>query len=268
MPRTGSMMMSFPTFGGVTKKLVLANLIVFGLVVISGLVPALKSVIGALILTPIFALKSFYLWQFVTYAFVQIGLLQALFNLLSLWFIGSYLEAVKGGKWLLEIYFISVIGGAVIGAALSFSGVLHLSPLESTYSASSGIFGLLAAFAVLFGDQEFMMFPLPIGIRAKYLVIIYVLIALVSFVGGGSPLTYLVELAGGLCGFLYTKSAPNRGYRSAASERYFGLRNNYYRWKRQRAAKKFQVYMREQDREIHFDKEGRYIDPDDRRRMH
>jgi hypothetical protein len=28
------------------------------------------------------------------------------------------------------------------------------------------------------------------------------------------------------------------------------------------------VYMGKQGREVHFDKEGRYVDPDDRRRMH
>ncbi len=261
-------MLSFPQFGGVTKKLVLANLAVYAVVLLSGFVTPLKSFIGALILTPIFAFKSLYIWQFVTYSFVQIGLLAVLFNMLSLWFIGAYLEAVRGGKWLLEIYFLSVIGGGVIAAALSFTGVLHLSPLESTYSASSGIFGLLAAFAVLFGDQEFMLFPLPIGIRAKYLVVIYLLIALVSLVGGGSPLTYLAYLSGGLCGFLYAKSAPKRGYKTAASEQYFGIRNRYYRWKRGRAARKFQVYMRKQNRDVHFDEEGRYVDPDDRTRMH
>ncbi len=268
MPRVGSTMLSFPQFGGVTKKLVLANLAVYAVVLLSGLIPSLKGVVGALILTPIFALKSLYLWQLVTYSFVQIGLFAVLFNLLSLWFVGAYLEAVRGSKWLLEIYFLSVVGGGLIAAVLSFTGVLRLSPMESTYGASSGIFGLLAAFAVLFGDQEFMLFPLPIGIRAKYLVVIYLLIALVSLVGGGSPLTYLTYLAGGLCGFLYAKAAPRRGYKTAASERYFGLRNSYYRWRRARAARKFEVYMRKQNRDVHFDKEGRYVDPDDPTQMH
>ncbi len=269
MPRTGSMMLSFPRFEGMTRKLILINLVVYAAVLLSRFVPALKYFIGAMILRPDLAVMHLYLWQFVTYAFVDAGgIFGILFNMLSLWFIGAYLEGVKGSKWLLEIYMLSVVGGGVLAAALSFTGVLHLSPLEFTYGASSGIFGLLAAFAVLFGDQEFMLFPLPIGIRAKYLVIIYLLIALVSLIGGGSPLTYLAILGGGLVGFLYTKAAPQRGYRYAASERYFGLRNHYYRWRRGRAARKFEVYMRKQDRQVSFDKEGRYIDPDDPKRMH
>lgn len=261
-------MLSFPRFGGATRQLVLANLAVYVLVLFSAFFPPLKVTVSLLVLTPLLAFKSFYLWQLVTYAFVQTGLFGVLFNLLSLWFIGAYLEAERGSKWLLEIYFLSVVGGGVLAAALSFTGVMHLSPLQSTYGAASGIFGLLAAFAVLFGDQEFMLFPLPIGIRAKYLVIIYLLIAIVSFVGGSSPLTYLGYLGGGLCGFLYARAAPRKGYRYAASEQYFGWRNRYYRWKRGRAAKKFEVYMRKQNRDVAFDKEGRYIDPDDRQRMH
>jgi hypothetical protein len=40
------------------------------------------------------------------------------------------------------------------------------------------------------------------------------------------------------------------------------LRNEYYRWKRRRAARKFQVYMRKQNRDVNFDENGKYIDPD------
>jgi hypothetical protein len=49
------------------------------------------------------------------------------------------------------------------------------------------------------------------------------------------------------------------------SEGYFGLRNAYYRAKRRRAARKFEVYMGKQGRQVHFDKEGRYVDPDARK---
>jgi len=47
------------------------------------------------------------------------------------------------------------------------------------------------------------------------------------------------------------------------SERYYEMKNSYYRWKRRRAAKKFEVYMRQHDQEVHFDEHGNYIPPDD-----
>src|SRR5439155_963638 len=67
-------------------------------------------------------------------------------------------------------------------------------------------------------------------------------------------------------GFLYLTFPPTRGFPFGFSERYFGLRNGYYRWKRRRAARKFEVYMRMQNREVHFDKDGRYVDPDELRK--
>jgi hypothetical protein len=47
----------------------------------------------------------------------------------------------------------------------------------------------------------------------------------------------------------------------------YAVRNRYYRWKRRRAARKFEVYMRSQGRTVRFDGNGRPIDedPDDRK---
>ena len=47
------------------------------------------------------------------------------------------------------------------------------------------------------------------------------------------------------------------------SEKYFGLRNSYYRWKRKRAARKFEVYMRKHDRTVTFDEHGNFVSPPD-----
>jgi predicted lipid-binding transport protein (Tim44 family) len=40
------------------------------------------------------------------------------------------------------------------------------------------------------------------------------------------------------------------------------MRNSYYRWKRRRAARKFEVYMRSQGRTVHMDGSGKQIDDD------
>jgi hypothetical protein len=40
------------------------------------------------------------------------------------------------------------------------------------------------------------------------------------------------------------------------------MRNRYYRWKRRRAARKFEVYMRKQGRTVRFDGQGKLIDED------
>jgi membrane associated rhomboid family serine protease len=263
MARIGSSTLVFPPFRGFTRRLVLANLAVFFVLLVLGAVnrSLSNSIFALLALTPE-AVVHGYVWQLVTYAFVHRGILEALFNLLSLWFIASYIEQVKGSRWLTEIYFLAVAGGALISTALSFTPIPRLSPLDYASGAQAGIFGLLAAFAVLFGEQQFFLFPLPIGIKAKYLVLIYLLIAIASLFGGGSILPLVVYLAGGLMGFIYARRARARGLSFAVSERVYGLRNGYYRWKRRRAARKFEVYMRKHNRDVRFDKEGRYVDPD------
>jgi hypothetical protein len=73
------------------------------------------------------------------------------------------------------------------------------------------------------------------------------------------------HLGGLLFGFIYVKFLLRRGLVFALSERYYGLRNDYYRAKRRRAAKKFQVYMKEQGRDAgSFDEYGNYKPPDDK----
>jgi hypothetical protein len=87
------------------------------------------------------------------------------------------------------------------------------------------------------------MFPLPFMIRAKYLVAVYMLISLAMLFSAERGFAFS-QLGGALFGYLYIKFAPRRGFAFASSERLYGVRNQYYRWKRRRAAKKFEVYMR------------------------
>src|SRR5580704_13520675 len=264
--RTGFSALSFPSFRGVTSQLVIANVAVyFVLLLLQFAAPHVASIIVTYFaLTPALLLHGF-LWQLATYSFLNAGVLHVAFNMLTLWFIGSFLETSKGSRWLLEVYFLCAIGGGLIGSALSFTQIFHSSPVSTTSSADAALFGLLAAFAVLFGDLEMYMFPLPVAIKAKYLVIVYMLIEVALLLSGRPPLAYFVILSGEFLGFLFAGRAPRKAVSLAVSEGLFSLRNNYYRWKRRRTARKFEVYMRKQNRDVRFDNEGRYIDPDEKR---
>jgi membrane associated rhomboid family serine protease len=265
-PRTGFSALSFPSFSGVTSQLVLANVAVFFvLLLMEYAAPRVAFlVLSYFSLTPALLLHG-WVWQLATYSFLNAGVLHVALNMLTLWFIGSFLETSKGSRWLLEIYFLCAVGGALIGSALSFTHIFRSSPNSTTSGSDAALFGLLAAFAVLFGDLEMYMFPLPVAIKAKYLVIVYMLIEIALLLSGGPPLAYFVILSGALVGFLFARRAPRRGMSMAFSEGLFSLRNNYYRWKRRQAARKFEVYMRKQNRDVRFDSEGRYIDPDEKR---
>jgi membrane associated rhomboid family serine protease len=267
MPRTAGIL-NFPDFRGFTRALILWNVGAYFAFLLIGFLsaPLANEIVRFAALIPSYFLHG-YLWQIVTYSFLHAGILGTALEMLSLWFLGSFLEANHGPRWLAELFFTSVIGAGLVAVGLSL--VLRADTFPIT-GAFGGIFGLLIAFGVLYGDMEFMLFPLPMTMKAKYLVIVYMLIA-VAMVFSSSRVYALGQLGGALAGYLYIKAAPRRGYAFATSEKYFGLRNNYYRWKRRRAARKFEVYMRKQNRDVHFDKDGRYQgsekDPNDRRWM-
>ena len=266
MPRSGPISLALPAFEGTTRKLILANLVTFfAIILFHWLAPRSEELLRAhLLLEPRAAFHG-ELWQLFTYSFVDDGLLSVLFAMLTLWFTGSLLEPSFGGRWLAELYLTSVIGGAIIASAISFTHILGLRPDVAAAGAWSGIFGLMIAIAMIFGDQEFLLW-FVLRIKAKYMVAIYILIAVALLLKQADTFNALIQLSGALCGALYVKFAPRRGLAFGLSEQYFSVRNRYYRWKRRRAARKFEVYMKKQNREVHFDKDGRYVDPDELRK--
>lgn len=265
MPRSAGLL-AFPDFRGFTRKLILSNLGVYFILLLLGvaLPSAVLSVFRLFALSPSAVLHG-YIWQLITYSFVHQGILNTAFEMLSLWFLCSFLEAQNGSRWVAELYFVSVLGAGLAALVLYAALPASISLFSVLTGCFGGIFGLLIAFGVLYGDQQFMMFPLPMMIRAKYLVWVYMLITLAMLFSSERAFAFS-QLGGALAGYLFLRFAPRRGFASASSERYFGFRNGYYRWKRRRAAKKFEVYMRKQNREVNIDKDGRYVDPDDKSR--
>jgi membrane associated rhomboid family serine protease len=266
MPRSGPISLALPAFEGTTRKLILLNVgAFFVLLILRWLAPQLEAVLHShLILEPL-AVVHGEIWQLLTYSFVEQGILGILFGMLTLWFTGSLLEPSFGGRWLAELYLTSVIGGAILASAISFTHILGLRPDVAAAGAWSGVFGLMIAIAMIFGDQEFLLW-FVLRIKAKYMVAIYILIAVALLLKQADTFNALIQLSGALCGALFVKFAPRRGLAFAVSEQFFSVRNRYYRWKRRRAARKFEVYMRKQNREVHFDKDGRYVDPDELRK--
>ncbi|MDP9051065.1 MAG: rhomboid family intramembrane serine protease [Acidobacteriota bacterium] len=263
MPRNSPITLTFPPFSGTVRQLVYANVAVFfAIAVLHIFLPVLTdTLIAHLVLQPA-SIALAQVWRLVTYPFIETGIFSILFSSLSIWLCGSILEGAYGSRFLRELYFTSAIAGAMLASAISFTRVLGLSPNISAYGAWAGVFGILIAIAVRMGDLEFMLFPLPINIKAKYLVGIYVLIDIATLLKGGDVFGALLHLSAGFAGYLYLRFAPGRGLAFGLTERVYGLRNEYYRAKRRRAARKFEVYMGKQGRKVSFDKEGRYIDPD------
>ena len=266
MARLGSSPLAFPDFKGATRRLILINLATYFALLLVALARLTMEdqIRGVLGFDPAFFVHG-RVWQPLTYSFVHIGILGTLLELLSLWFLAGFLEGFHDANWVTSLYALSVLGTAAaalalyaIGAALAPSLLTGVQPL---YGCFGGIFGLLAAIGLLYGDMQFLLFPLPIGIKARYLVVIYLLIA-VAMLFSSERMYAFAQLGGALAGALYVRMAPRRGMSFMFSESWYGLRNRYYRWKRRRAARRFEVYMRSQGRTVRFDGQGRIIDED------
>ena len=96
-----------------------------------------------------------YPWTVVTYMFTHQDFFHILFNMLTLYFFGQFLNRIVGTRIFFTIYF---IGGLVSGLV-----ILLLSPItSSTIGASGAIFALGGALAVLTPQLRVFIFPIPV----------------------------------------------------------------------------------------------------------
>jgi membrane associated rhomboid family serine protease len=274
MRSNGPTILALPAFRGLTRKIMLLAIACFLFFFVTGFVaPRLSDTVTAL--TALHAAFAFKLiWQFVTWPFVPDSLLGLLFALLSLWYFGSALEDERGTRWFTELFFSATIGGAILATILSLT-LGRIVPVLGP-GVSNGLWSIVLALLLVYARlhaEEPMTFNFIFRARAKYIAAGFLLFYLVIDFYTGRRFDALNTICNCLVAWLYLQMAPRRGLRQGVSEGWFGLRNSFYRAKRRRAAKKFQVYMRKQGKDVSIDSNGRYIglddddDPDDRRRM-
>jgi membrane associated rhomboid family serine protease len=270
--------MGFPPVTYAVKWLVIVNCAVFVLQLLStqlGLAST-HTIYEYLGLVPTGVVHG-RIWQLVTYAFLHDGVFHLLFNMLALWMFGSQFEMDWGRRQFTEFYFFCVVGAAITSIVVGYGGLLTYQfwqvPLfrtmasltfTPTVGASGGIFGILLAYGIIYGNREILLwFVLPI--KAKYLVGAFIFIALVGALGGSGGVANFAHLGGAFFGWIYLRYIPRKGLQFATSEGFYGIRNSYIKWKRRRAAKKFEVYMRDKNQPTnyndYFDEYGNYKDP-------
>jgi membrane associated rhomboid family serine protease len=258
------MTLSFPPFTRAVMWLLGVNTAVFLLLLAFGTGSVKDWVELYLGLVPSMTIFHFAIWQLVTYSFIHFTFWHWFGNMLGIWMFGASFESSWGMRRFLELFFVGVIGAALTTIIFAFAHILS-TPATVTIGASGGVFAILMAFGMVFGENEIMMIPFPFLIKAKYFVLILIVVTVAFAIGDSGGVAYLAHLGGLLFGYLYVKFAPARGMsgRFSLSKSWYGLNNSYYRWKRRRAAKKFEVYMRAHDRKVEFDEHGNYIPPDD-----
>ena len=168
-----------------------------------------------------FKASDFKVYQLITYMFMHGNFEHLFFNMFALWMFGNTLENIWGSKRFLWFYMLCGIGAGLCqevvqyiqyvttlaqydsvnfggGQVISMANYLNML---NTVGASGAIYGLLLAFGMMFPNSMiYLYFFVPI--KAKWFVIGYAVIELVSgFIGGGN-VAHFAHLGGMLFGLI------------------------------------------------------------------
>lgn len=181
--------------------------------------------------------------------------------MLGVYFLGSAVESRIGPRAFCELYFTSLIGAGLMGCA--FAWALHLP--GGSLGAGAAVNAILMVFFLLNRDAPIMLLFIPIPIPVKYIVIFTAAVEGAYLFISHFALFYLVLLLGLLVGYLWYAFLWRHSFAGMFQGGMVSVRSNYYRWKRRRAGKKFQVYMRKhhQDATHYFDEYGNFRPPAD-----
>jgi membrane associated rhomboid family serine protease len=184
------------TFTPWVRGLIIANFIVFFLKMTVFTGPWLLDVFA---FQPARVLTRW--WTPITYMFLHGGFLHVLFNMLVLFVFGPAVEERMGGRTFGLYYFVCGLGGAL----LSFGLMLTASSV-AVIGASGAVYGVALAYAMFWPDRPILVFPLPMPVKAKWLVIFLVGLSLFSAMfSSGSNVAHLAHLGGFLFGFIFVR---------------------------------------------------------------
>jgi membrane associated rhomboid family serine protease len=261
MARNSSFEMGLPPFRGAVRQIILGSAAIYVVILLlMSFWPSVGQTVLALGVLDPAHIRSGWLWQFITYAFMYVDPLDFLLSLVGIYFLGSAVEERIGRGAFYGLFFGSVALSGVAGFLLSLTHVIAQGPAIGSGAAANAI---LMVFFLLNRGAPIMLFPIPIQIPVKWIVIGVAGIETAYLLLSHFALFYFVMLLGLGAGYIWYKAFLSSRFSLGLTERYFEVRNSYYRWKRRRAAKKFEVYMSKHDRQVHFDEQGNYIPPED-----
>jgi rhomboid-like protein len=130
----------------------------------------------------------------------SIAFFHILINMFLLYMFGRVLENVWGAKRFLFFYLACGIGAAAVHLAMQY----FMGGDAPAVGASGAVMGVFVAFAYLFPNTEMMIIPIPIPIKAKWLVLAYVAFDLFGGFGNisGDNIAHFAHLGGALTGFI------------------------------------------------------------------
>jgi rhomboid-like protein len=219
----------FANLTPVVKNLLIINLICFIPYIILSRDSYDNLIVGNL---GVFYFNSwhFRVWQIITYMFIHGGWEHILFNMFALFSFGPILEYAIGPKRFFNLYFIcgigaivfqwivqayevhSLVGSVTIPGHFSINDPTIPDKIKEIYfgplvGASGAVFGVLVAFGLIYPNLELMILFIPVPVKAKYIIPVYILIEI--YLGfsqfGGDNVAHFAHLGGALLGFILVK---------------------------------------------------------------
>jgi membrane associated rhomboid family serine protease len=143
--------------------LIALNLVIFVITLLRPL-----EVIGALGLTP--GELSERPWAMISAIFVHGGLTHILFNMIGLYFLGSFLIRALGERSFLAVFFLGGLAGNALFAVLAH-------PQATGIGASGAVYALGGALAIMVPKVPVLVFPIPIPIPLWIAIILFLLLS-------------------------------------------------------------------------------------------
>ena len=157
-------------------------------------------------------LRHGFVWQLLSYQFMHGGLWHLLLNCWAIYVFGREVEDTLGRKSFLTLYFTSgVVGGLFQALAGLLLGRHFAVPVVG---ASAGAFGLVAAFAALYPERPItiLVFIIPVTLKAKFLLIFEVLLAVFGIVAATDNVAHVAHLGGIMVGLAMVRWGESLGW--------------------------------------------------------
>jgi uncharacterized protein len=196
----------------ITHLLIISNIFVF--IVVLSLSSFNPSVFSFIALNPTTLINDFYLWTIISSMFMHASISHLFVNMLSLLFIGGFIEKIVGRKRFFSIYMISGIAGGLLFVVLSLlfgsSNLFGTGANVAAVGASGALFGIAGLMMILTPNLPVYMMFIPIPVKSKYAIPgLLVVIALIS-VFGGWPVGNSAHFGGLIAGIIYGLYLKNR----------------------------------------------------------
>jgi len=140
-------------------------------------------------------------WSVLSYAFLHHDFLHIFFNMLALFMFGPMVEdRLEGGRFV-RLYVVSALGGALLSLAL-----LPLAGDAVIIGASAAVFGVMLAFVLEWPDAPIFVFPLPVPVKAKWLILFFAAVNVLPLaLQVHDGVAHLAHLGGFGAAFLYLR---------------------------------------------------------------